>query len=65
MNKAHCVGRLNLLTGKVYEGAGRLVGNRNLVYSGVALQMRGKSRIAVGEAQQIIRSCVKRTGLMT
>lgn len=61
MNKRHCIGTLHLLKGRLYESTGQLVGNRNLAYSGVALQMRGKSQIAIGEAQRIIKSCVKRS----
>lgn len=64
MNKRHCIGTVNLLTGRLYELVGRLVGNHNLAHSGVALQMRGKSQIAVGDAQRIIKSCMKRTQLI-
>ena len=63
MNKRHCIGTVNLLAGRLYEATGRLVGNRNLAHSGVTLQIRGKAQIAIGDAQRIIKSCVKRTQL--
>lgn len=63
MNKRQCLGTISLMIGRSYEATGRLIGNRNLAHSGVELQMRGKSQIAIGDAQKIIKSCVKRTRL--
>lgn len=61
MNQRHCIGIAHLLTGRLCEATGQLVGNRNLAHSGVSMQMRGKSQIAIGEAQRIIKSCLKRS----
>ena len=63
MNQRQCSGALSVVTGTVYESLGRLVGNRNLAHAGVTLQIRGRSQIAIGDAQKIIKSCVKRTQL--
>lgn len=63
MNKCQCLGMISVLIGRSYEAVGRLIGSRNLAHSGVVLQMRGKSQIAIGDAQKIIKLCVKRTRL--
>ena len=63
MNKCQCAGLINLTSGRFYEAIGSWIGNRNLWHRGVAQQMRGRSQIAIGDAQKIIKSCVKRTQL--
>lgn len=60
MNSDQIKGFLLLIMGKVQELIGKLIGRRSLEVAGHQLKILGKSRMAIGEAQQIIQYCMKR-----
>lgn len=65
MNLHQASGIKNLVVGIILEGVGRLIANNHLQQSGFALQVRGRSQSAIGDAQNIIKGCVKRNGLVS
>jgi len=59
MNKCLLKGLSIYSLGLTQQVFGRLLGNDRLQSAGVHLQVSGKCRIAVGDAQRIIRRCLK------
>jgi hypothetical protein len=45
------------ILGRLQEDAGRLVGSKNMQSVGYGRQMAGRARIAIGEADRLIRRC--------
>jgi uncharacterized protein YjbJ (UPF0337 family) len=62
MNKGLLKGASMYSLGWTQEMFGRLLGNNRLQIAGVHRQVRGKCQIAVGDAQRIIRHCLKQQG---
>ena len=60
MNKSLLKGLSMYSLGLSQELFGRALGNSRLQVAGVHLQVSGKCQIAVGDAQRIIRHCLKR-----
>ncbi|GGC76081.1 hypothetical protein [Undibacterium terreum] len=60
MNKSLLKGLSIYSLGLTQEMCGRFLGNNRLQVSGVHMQVSGKCQIAVGDAQSIIRDCLKR-----
>lgn len=61
MNQRQCSGALQIFAGRVSEFSGRMVGNRNLMQTGVTMQIRGRASMVIGDAQRVIQSCMKRS----
>ncbi len=60
MNKCLLKGVSIYSLGLTQELFGRLLGNNRLQVAGAHMQISGKCQIAVGDAQKIIRDCLKR-----
>ncbi|HTD06882.1 CsbD family protein [Undibacterium sp.] len=59
MNKSLLKGLSTYSLGLTQELFGRLLGNNRLQVTGLHKQVSGKCQIAVGDAQKIIRHCLK------
>jgi uncharacterized protein YjbJ (UPF0337 family) len=60
MNKCQLSGAAIYLVGKLGEQVGRLIGNNRLQTASYQKQIAGKAKYAVGDAQQLIKHCMKR-----
>ncbi|WP_394781212.1 hypothetical protein [Undibacterium sp.] len=60
MNKSLLKGVCIYSLGLSQEMFGHLLGNNRLQVAGAHMQISGKCQIAVGDAQRIIRLCLKR-----
>lgn len=61
MNKCQIRGIAGYLAGQIEETAGKLLGNTRLEHAGHRRKIAGKARKAIGDAQQIIKQCVRRS----
>ncbi|MES2104773.1 MAG: CsbD family protein [Pseudomonadota bacterium] len=59
MNKSLLKGLSMYSLGLSQELFGRVLGNSRLQVAGIHMQVGGKCQIAVGDAQRIIRHCLK------
>jgi uncharacterized protein YjbJ (UPF0337 family) len=60
MNKYQARGIAIYFIGRAQEGMGRITGNQRQQAKGFEKRMIGKAKIAIGDAQEIIKTCVKR-----
>lgn len=60
MNRCQMRGIAGYIAGQIEEGIGKLIGNARLAHSGHRRQIAGKARKAIGDAQEIIKDCVRR-----
>ena len=55
MNKDQIKGRVEEVTGKVKQAAGKVVGNEKLQAEGLAEQAKGKLQAGFGDAKQVAK----------
>lgn len=61
MNKSQFVGTVNQAAGTLLELLGKITRNTTRQHAGARRQIRGRSQSAIGEAQQLIKLCAKRS----
>ena len=61
MNKAQMSGTVAWTLGTVQMHVGRLVRNRRVESSGFNRRIAGSARRAIGDAQSVIKRCIKST----
>ena len=60
MNMNIVIGHTKTIFGACQQKAGQAIGNHTLAEAGQRHYFAGKGQIAIGEAQQIIKSCLNR-----
>ncbi len=60
MNRNQAKGTTMYFIGKIQQTFGRFTGNQRLQTKGFQRQITGKAKIAIGDAQKIIKNCIKR-----
>lgn len=60
MNKCLIKGMAICLVGTIQKKTGQLFGNGRMEAAGAHKEVDGRSRIAVGDAQETIKQCLKR-----
>jgi uncharacterized protein YjbJ (UPF0337 family) len=55
MNKDQVQGAAKDIAGQIQEGAGKLVGNKELQTKGVEKQIEGKTEKLIGDAKEIVK----------
>ncbi|HEY4317618.1 MAG TPA: CsbD family protein [Herbaspirillum sp.] len=63
MNMNIVIGHTRTLFGVCQQTAGRVMGNRTLAEAGQRRYFAGRSQVAVGDAQKIIKDCISRLQL--
>ena len=58
MNKDQITGVAKDIVGKVQEGAGKLVGNKEQQAKGLNKQVEGKVEKSIGDAKEIVKDAV-------
>ena len=59
MNRNQAKGMAIYFLGKLQQNFGRLTGNERQLTKGFQRQIIGKAKIAIGDAQKIIKNCTK------
>ncbi|RXZ33204.1 CsbD family protein [Oxalobacteraceae bacterium CAVE-383] len=60
MNMNIVIGHTKTVFGACQQTAGQVLGNQTLAEAGQRHYFAGKGQVAIGEAQQIIKSCIDR-----
>lgn len=60
MNRNQAKGTAMYFIGKIQQLVGRFTGNQRQQTKGFQRQITGKAKIAIGDAQKIIKNCIKR-----
>jgi uncharacterized protein YjbJ (UPF0337 family) len=60
MSRRWMQGAAIFMLGKLQEEIGRITNNRKQQSSGFGKQITGKVGMAIGEAQDLVRSCLRR-----
>lgn len=60
MNRNQAKGMAMYVVGKIQQTAGRFTGNQRQQTKGFQRQITGKAKIAIGDAQKLIKNCIKR-----
>jgi uncharacterized protein YjbJ (UPF0337 family) len=60
MNKDQVKGTAKDIGGKIQEGAGKLVGNKEQQAKGLINQVEGKTQKNVGDAKEVIKDAIDR-----
>ncbi|OGB23182.1 MAG: hypothetical protein A3I66_09305 [Burkholderiales bacterium RIFCSPLOWO2_02_FULL_57_36] len=60
MNRNQADGMVMCLLGKIQQAVGRFIGNQRQQTKGFQRQITGKAKIAIGDAQKIIKNCINR-----
>ena len=60
MNKNHIAGLFSHVLGSVKMTTATIVGNRGLESRGFAQRIAGTAQWSVGDARQLIKSCIER-----
>lgn len=63
MNRNQAKGLVMVAIGKIQQNIGRLVRSQRYQSKGFQRQITGKAKIAIGDAQKIIKSCVKQENM--
>ena len=63
MNKSEFNGVLRVIGGAILAFAANVTGSHRLRFYSVRLQIAGKSQLAIGQAQKIIRHYAKRNSI--
>lgn len=60
MNRNQVNGMAMYVLGKIQQTVGRFTGNQKQQTKGFQRQITGKAKIAIGDAQKILKSCINR-----
>lgn len=60
MNRNQANGMRIYLLGKIQQTVGRFIGNQRQQTKGFQRQITGKAKMAIGDAQKILKNCIKR-----
>jgi uncharacterized protein YjbJ (UPF0337 family) len=59
MNTNQAKGTMLYLLGTIQQKIGRFIGNQRQQTKGFQRQITGKTKIAIGDAQEVIKNCIK------
>jgi uncharacterized protein YjbJ (UPF0337 family) len=59
MNRNQAKGMTMYLLGTIQQTVGRIIGNQRQQTKGFQRQITGKAKIAIGDAQKLIKNCIK------